>query len=196
MMSERRVRGARQLTGTGLIVLTALLTGAANAQAATPGASPQASAGEACVINAPSTQMNLIGHVAWGWRLPGGNWEFGANEGPGKNNVSETWHATAVSQRAMLAALRKGGPYQAAGFYVSVECVTVPAPKAAAAQQQVLREQGGQYQLVLRDCESQAYNVLSAYGVSGLPDDISDPVPNNWYQDLGPSAGFSPPKPL
>jgi hypothetical protein len=159
------------------------------ASAATP-------AGEACVVNAPTFANFLAGHVAWGFKLADGTWEFGANEGEGrKDGVSKTWYATG-SQQVMLATFLKGGPYQKPGYYVSVECVTVPAPKAAAAKQQVRHEQGEQYHLITQDCESQAYNVLSKYGVSGLPGDIRNPTPNTWYEELRPSAGFGPPKPL
>jgi hypothetical protein len=151
--------------------------------------------GEACVFNAPVIRVGLVGHVAWGFKLPGGDWEFGANEGAGKSGVSKTWHGTG-SQQSMLNTFLYGRPYDAVGYYTSVECVTVPDPKAAAAEQQVIREQAEHYILVLQDCETQTYNVLREYGVSGLPGDITFPVPNIWYEDLRTSAGFSAPEPL
>jgi hypothetical protein len=153
------------------------------------------SSGEACVFNAPSTAEGLIGHVAWGFRLPNGYWEFGANEGPGKRYTSKTW-ARIGSHGAMLNTFRNGGPYHSTGYYTTVECVTVPTFNATAAQQEAGYEQDQKYILVFQDCESQAYNVLSKYGVSSLPNDILHPVPNSWYNDLTTSAGFGPPTSL
>jgi len=151
--------------------------------------------GEACVINAPKLLAHLAGHVAWGFKLADGDWEFGGNEGGLSGASSKTWYKTG-SQQVMLATFLKGGPYQEAGYYVSVECVTVSEPKVAAAEQQVLDEQGERYILFTQDCETQAYNVLSKYGVIGLPSDATDVAPNTWYEDLRPSAGFGPPKAL
>jgi len=158
-------------------------------------AAPPAPTGEACVFDAPRISRGTIGHVGWGFRLPNGSWEFGANEGPGKRDISRTW-AEAGSWNAMLASFTNGGPYGSSGYYKSLECVAVPAFNAAAAQQEVGNEQHQLYVLIFQDCESQAYNVLSKYGVNGLPNYILHPYPNSWYNDLTTSAGFGPPTSL
>jgi hypothetical protein len=157
---------------------------------------PQATpSGEACVFDAPRLSRGTVGHVGWGFKLPDGNWEFGANEGPGKRDASNTW-AEAGGWDAMLATFTNGGPYDSSGYYTSYECVTVPTFNATAARQEVGSEQHQLYIPIYQDCESQVYNVLSAYGVSGMPNDILTWRPNSWYHDLTTSAGFGPPTSL
>ena len=74
--------------------------------------------------------------------------------------------------------------------------MTVPAFNASAAEQQVSHEQNELYLVPSQDCESQAYNVLNAYGVKNLPNDgVSDALPNNWFNGLS-SAGFGGPTSL
>jgi hypothetical protein len=149
---------------------------------------PPSSPGEACVFNDPRLLFGLAGHVGWGFELPGGNWEFGANEGPAKADVSVT-RAYTGNEASMLAwFINRGG-------YTRYRCVTVPAFNASAAEQQVSREQNELYGIPLSDCESQTYNVLKAYGVKNLPNDLLDPVPNNWFNGLS-SASFGSPTSL
>jgi hypothetical protein len=154
---------------------------------------PASSPGEACVFNDPRLLFGLAGHVGWGFELPGGNWEFGANEGPKwwplvKADVSITAAHTG-SEATMLAWFIN------AGGYTRYRCVTVPAFNASAAEQQVSHEQNELYLVPSQDCESQAYNVLNAYGVKNLPNDLLDPVPNNWFNGLS-SASFGGPTSL
>ena len=82
-----------------------------------------------------------------------------------------------------------------AGGYTRYRCVTVPAFNTSAAEQQVSREQNELYLPPSKDCESQAYNVLNAYGVKNLPNDVLDPLPNDWFNGLS-SAGFGGPTSL
>ena len=154
---------------------------------------PASSPGEACVFNDPRLLFGLAGHVGWGFELPGGNWEFGANEGPTwwplvKADVSVTRVYTG-SEATMLAWFIN------AGGYTRYRCVTVPAFNASAAEQQVSHEQNELYLVPSQDCESQAYNVLREYGVKNLPNDLLDPVPNNWFNGLS-SASFGDPTSL
>jgi hypothetical protein len=155
---------------------------------------PASSSGEACVFNDPRLLFGLAGHVGWAFELPGGNWEFGANEGPKlwplvKADVSKTTNNPPGSEATMLAwFINRGG-------YTRYRCVTVPAFNASAAEQQVSREQNELYGIPSQDCESQTYNVLKAYGVKNLPNDLLDPVPNNWFNGLS-SAGFGGPTSL
>jgi hypothetical protein len=154
---------------------------------------PASSPGEACVFNDPRLLFGLAGHVGWGFELPGGNWEFGANEGPTrwplvKADVSIT-RAYTGSEAAMLAWSINGG-------YTRYRCVTVPAFNASAAEQQVSHEQNEPYWVPSPDCESQAYNVLREYGVKNLPNDgVSNALPNNWFNGLS-SASFGGPTSL
>ena len=149
---------------------------------------PASSSGEACVFNDPRLFFGLAGDVGWGFELPGGNWEFGANEGPkNKADVSNT-AAYNGSEATMLAWFINGG-------YARYRCVTVPAFNASAAEQQVSKEQNERYVPPLKDCESQTDNVLREYGVKNLPNDVSDPLPNDWFNALS-SAGFGGPTSL
>ena len=162
-----------------------------------PNPGPPSPSGQACVFNAPDgvTPNGLIGHVGWGFSLPDGNWEFGANEGPGKSDISNTWAKTG-SHDDMLTTFTKGGPYHSTGYYTSLECVTIPSFNASAAQQEVSHEWQQRYIGIFQDCESQVYNVLSKYGIKALPNDILHPVPNSWYNDLTTIGGFGPPTSL
>ena len=150
--------------------------------------------GEACVFSAPSGSFGLAGHVGWGFELTSGTWEFGANEGPyywplRKADVSKTWDKTG-SFSVMLATFTEGGPYNGTKHYTTYKCETVPEPDAASAVTEVSNESHQYYAILVQDCLSQVYNVLNKYGATGLPNDILDPVPNTWYNDL---SGFSAP---
>ena len=136
--------------------------------------------------------FGLAGHVGWGFELPGGNWEFGANEGPKKwPLVQADLSITAAytgSEATMLAWFINGG-------YARYRCVAVPAFNASAAEQQVSKEQNEPYVPPGSDCESQTYNVLREYGVKNLPNDVLDPLPNDWFNGLS-GAGFGGPTSL
>jgi hypothetical protein len=162
--------------------------------------SPSVIHGEACVFNAPSGVTTIggdvIGHVGWGFELPSGYWEFGANEGPGNLLISKTWYATGTWEQ-MLMAFRDSGYYHSRMFYTQYRCTNVLTTSAdiAAAGATVNREYHEVYIPPGQDCESQDYNVLTAYGVRHLPGDITLPdalSPNTWFKQLS-GAGFSRP---
>jgi hypothetical protein len=153
---------------------------------------------KACVFDAPTgvtviAGKEIFGHVGWGFELPSGNWEFGANEGPGNLFISKTWYATGTWAQ-MLSAFRNKGHNHAAKFYTQYKCATVSATSASisAAGSTVLREFNEIYVIPGQDCEAQVYNVLTAFGVKQLPSDTSIlywPSPNNWFNHLS-GAGF------
>lgn len=155
-------------------------------------------AGEACVFDAPTGVTTvfghkIFGHVGWGFELPSGYWEFGANEGPGSLDISKTWYTTGTWKQ-MLAAFRNKGNYHSSTYYTTYKCATVntAASDITNAGTTVGREYHQFYFIPGHDCESQVYNVLSAYGVKQLPSDTSLfywPSPNNWFNHLS-SAGF------
>jgi len=93
----------------------------------------------------------------------------------------------------MLATFRQGGPYNRPNYYTTYKCQAVPMPDAASAATEVRHESHQYYAIPGQDCLSQVYNVLSKYGATGLPNDILDPVPNTWYNNL---SGFSAPSRL
>jgi hypothetical protein len=200
--------------------IAAAMTGAVSASAATapapatyhaspsgdgPYLASQHPAGEACVFNASNgadwgTPGAPYGHVGWGFEQADGSWEYGANEGPvnaPSDMTSNTWIKDGTWDD-MLADFAAGGAgYQPAGYYDSYECTAVAAVAAnpSAADNEANNEANEQYSIPTQDCESHVYNVLSAYGVSGLPSDISYPAPNSWYSALT-SDGFSQPTSL
>jgi hypothetical protein len=176
----------RRIFATAMALLT--LAGAAVAMAT---ASSASTSGAACIFNAPNgvvPTFHLVGHVGWGFELPSGSWEFGANEGPGSWDVSKTWSETG-SRATMLATFTKGGPDNKTGYYTQYRCATVTAFNATAAEQQVSHESHELYAVPGRDCESQAFNVLTRYGVRNMPGDIFYALPDSWFAHL-PSAGF------
>jgi hypothetical protein len=154
--------------------------------------------GKACVFDAPKgvttvSKKEIFGHVGWGFKLPSGYWEFGANEGPGNLDISHTWYTTGTF-RQMLNAFRNKGNHHSAGFYAKYKCATVNTTKAniSKAGATVGKEYNEFYVIPGKDCESQVYNVLAAYGVKHLPSDTSIrywPSPNNWFNHLS-KAGF------
>ena len=163
-----------------IVMVSALLT-LTGVSVAAATASLASTSGAACVFNAPNVAVEQ-GHVGWGFKLPGGNWEFGANDGPGAGDVSKTWKQTG-SAATMLATFARAGNYK------QYRCVTVPVSNASAAQAEVIREQHQLYIIPFRDCESQAYNVLGKYGVKFLPSHLLVPEPNSWFSLLY-LAGF------
>ena len=154
--------------------------------------------GKACVFDAPSGVTpvfghDIFGHVGWGFELPSGYWEFGANEGPGSLDISKTWYATGTFQQ-MLNSFRDKGRHHSLTYYETYKCATLNTTSTAIghAGTTVGKEFNELYFVPGRDCESQVYNVLAAYGVHHLPSDTSIhywPSPNNWFNHLS-SAGF------
>jgi hypothetical protein len=160
--------------------------------------------GKACVFNAPTGVAvfrghEIFGHVGWGFELPNGNWDFGANEGSAFLGISKTWYAEGTWQR-MLNVFSNSGFYHSAGHYTQYKCATVKTTSTdiADARAIVAEEYHEYYYPPTHDCESQVYNVLAAYGVKDLPSDMARlywPSPNNWFDNLS-SAGFGRAIPL
>ena len=152
--------------------------------------------GEACVFDAPKAflEAKLIGHVGWGFELHPGWWEFGANEGPGRGPfgaLSRTWIKLGTWNQ-MLSTFRN---YYKLGYYKTYRCASVDTSSSAISRAGGVanREFNEIYIPGPQDCESQVYNVLTAYGVRHLPSDTAflNPLsPNVWYLQL-PIAGFA-----
>lgn len=161
-------------------------------------------ASEACVFDAPSgvatiDGIDLFGHVGWAILLADGSWEYGANEGPGTQDASETWSATGTWWQ-MVAAFAGQGQYYAAGFYTQYRCADVNTSSGAitAALKTEVDENGQAYVVPGQDCESADYNILAAYAVGNLPSDLLARYwasPNNWFDNLN-SSGFYATEPL
>lgn len=157
-----------------------------------------------CVFDAPSgvatiLGINFFGHVGWGIELPDGSWEFGANEGPGNQDSSETWSSTGTWWQ-MLAAFQEQGHDYPAGYYTQYRCAIVNTTSGGimAAVNTAVNENNQPYIIPGQDCESEDYNILAAYAVSDMPSDLLAMYwisPNNWFDNLN-SAGFYSAEPL
>jgi len=162
-----------------IIVIAAALLSLGSASVVTATGSLASTSGAACVFDAPKSISLLVGHVGWGFELPNGTWNFGANDGALSSTTSDTREGNG-SRATMLADFADAA--SGANAYTEYKCVTVRAANASAAQQEVTRERNESYSILYnRDCESQVYNVLSKYGVKNLPSDSWDRVPNNWF---------------
>jgi hypothetical protein len=164
-----------------IIVIAALLTlGSASVVTATD--SSASTSGAACVFLAPNAIIsNVVGHVGWGFELPNGTWEFGANDGaPPGSKISQTVKGTG-SKATMLNDFATAS--SGSNAYIEYKCATVSAANASAAQQEVTREWNETYSIPKQDCESQVYNVLNTYGVKNMwrDSDLFDPFPINWF---------------
>lgn len=158
----------------------------------------------ACVFDAPSgvatiLGVNFFGHVGWGIELPDGSWEFGANEGPGDQDSSETWSSTGTWWQ-MLAVFKGQGQGYPAGYYTQYRCATVNTTSGGitAAVNAAVNENNQPYVIPGQDCESEDYNILAAYAISNMPSDLLAMYwisPNNWFDNLN-SAGFYATEPL
>lgn len=167
-----------------IIMISALLT-LTGVHVATATASSASTSGEACVFNAPALFFGLLGHVGWGFELPGGNWEYGANKGPFAaplNMTSDTVWTTGSKAKMLTWFTTEGG-------YTQYRCATVPGSNASAAEQEVKNDQRKLYVLVFEDCETQVYKVLNEYGVKNMPSDVRHAAPNDWFSLLN-QAGF------
>jgi hypothetical protein len=152
--------------------------------------------GEACVFDAPKAFLGtiLIGHVGWGFEIHPGWWEFGANEGPGRgpfDTLSRTWIKLGTWNQ-MLTTFRN---YNKRGYYKTYRCANVDTSSSDISSAGVVanREFNEFYIVGPQDCESQVYNVLTAYGVRRLPSDTASLnvlSPNVWYLQLH-IAGFA-----
>lgn len=135
--------------------------------------------GAACVFLAPNSIAWGIGHVGWGFELPNGSWAYGANDGAPWGTPSNTVRQPPGSKAAMLNYFAKAN--SGSNAYTEYKCATVRAPNASAAQQEVNREYREKYYIPTQDCVSQAYKVLSQYGVKNMPSFLVDWVPTNWF---------------
>src|SRR6185437_7016101 len=158
--------------------------------AAAAGAAGPGGTGQAVIFQRPSGAMGL-GHVGWGFYNPAtGTWTYGAVEGatssggssgsvyipPGQNNGA--WNATG-SYTDMVAAMNARG-------YMSATDVVVTTPNVGSANQVVAGQAGQGYDLIGNNCATTTDNVLTAYGLSGLPspNGLFDLAPNSWVNDV------------
>lgn len=207
MTALRNLRVRRGFAATAFI--TVGLTAGLNLLAVTAQAEPPATTtaarfstpGEACVFDAPTgmdlshTGQTLIGHVGWGYQVPGTNqYIFGATEtikstNPLTLNTSKVvWHDQG-SRGKMFMTFRSGSHLGGPGYYRSAECATITNSSVTSASNAVKDVENNHYSLVQLplfwkgNCMDDTYEILTAYGAK-LPSPkwpVSDWFPNDWF---------------
>jgi hypothetical protein len=153
--------------------------------------------GRVCMVDAPKATTFGIehGHVAWAFLISRdtGQWEYGANDGPvniPSDWTSKTWYKTG-DEKAMVAAFRAFKNADGSQYYQFIDCLSLSTNDSSAADQKVVSEQQEQYNVLTTTCLTDAANVMTAYGVSGLPLIVEGIIawPNIYFNRL-PGLGF------
>jgi uncharacterized membrane protein HdeD (DUF308 family) len=122
-----------------------------------------------------------LGHVGWAFEWHNGWFNAGAVENEQEKVIASPqemglWSAhTLDPSGAMQKQLGSYDEYKV--FYI-----TQPRPKEA--WRTVIWESRQPYTFVRHNCCDVVYDILRAYGTSGLPDPVEEPVPNDWYDAL------------
>jgi hypothetical protein len=142
------------------------------------------------IFQRPSGAMGL-GHVGWGYYDPAaGQWTYGAVEGgtssggssgaiyiaPGSPNGA--WNATG-SWSDMITAMN------GLGYSTGVD-IAAASPDVAAAANLVAAQAGQGYSLIGNNCATTTDNILTAYGITGLPspNSLTSLAPNEWVANV------------
>jgi len=180
----RGCRSARLVLNV-LLAALGLLAGLA-----VPSVAQAATAGRACIFNAPSGAI-IAGHVGWAFRNGSGdNWIFGATEG---SDNTTSWIETNGAWVHVLATFGQGlHSNKGIGYYTSYRCANVASSNPTLAYNQALTDARNGYDLRTNNCLTKSVDVLRAYGVSTLPTPTTlgiSQFPNTYYGNL-PGYGF------
>ena len=136
----------------------------------------------------------LLGHVAWGFELPHGDWMIGAVEGDGwhqGNGFNGFWSERVPDLGQALRHFSQMAYHQAE--YNQYKLLTMtpnvyPDPDGA---MQVMKWVSGQkYELFGRNCMNSAYDILRAFSRGGnynhqvLPSPDLNWIPNGWFNAI------------
>ncbi|MEC8443175.1 MAG: hypothetical protein VXZ05_03125 [Pseudomonadota bacterium] len=144
----------------------------------------------------------LLGHVAWGFELPNGEWMIGAVEGDGwrhGNGLNGFWSRRMPDLRRALQYFADMQFRDAEYNYYKLLRVTdevYPDPDGAMG---VMRWVSGQkYELFGRNCMNSAYDILRAFSRGGhfnqrtLPAPQFNWIPNGWFNAIQvPDSDFN-----
>lgn len=131
--------------------------------------------------------MNIIGHVGWGFEYPDGSWCVGAIEGDQwrPSNFNGFWARRVPS---FGAALQYCASMAARGAeYDCYKLFTVPEPRWQQADQAVAYVSRLKYELFGRNCMDSTYDVLRSFCGGGiyqggvLPKPQDHIIPNDWF---------------
>jgi hypothetical protein len=124
---------------------------------------------------------NGFGHVGWAFEWNTGWFNVGAVENEQRKAVASPqemgfWSAHTLDpigtmQKHLLT-------------YDEYKVVYVTKPRPKDAWRTVIWESRQPYTLLRHNCSDVVYDILRAYGTSGLFDPVGEPVPNDWYEAL------------
>jgi uncharacterized membrane protein HdeD (DUF308 family) len=122
-----------------------------------------------------------LGHVGWAFEWNNGWFNVGSLENEQGNPFASPqemgfWCAQTLDPSGAMQ--KRGMTYDA----YKVLYVTRPRPKEAWTT--VIWESRQPYTVVRHNCSDVVYDILRAYGTSGLLDPVEEPAPNDWYDVL------------
>jgi hypothetical protein len=188
-----------------LTLLTLFLIFGAFALISPSFAQAAASAGRACIINAPSGVLpgKLIGHVGWAYKAGSGDyWSFGSTEGTGTLTIpagSDTHSWSNAGTWFGLVGSFENAYYtyynvklHDAKYYTQYRCFNVSSSNSSTANAEVQRQATNGYDGFKNNCLTKAIAILKAYGVTNLQAAPST-APNTYFNNL---TGFEAVQPL
>ncbi len=133
----------------------------------------------------------LLGHVAWGYEYPNGEWLIGAVEGPDwRGGLNGFWAVKRPNLRSALmyfAKMKEQGAEYNCYKLLTVTPRTHVSPEYADQMVRWISQQ--KYELFGRNCMNSAYDVLRAfcngkYNFADLPHPNGNWIPNGWFNAI------------
>lgn len=133
----------------------------------------------------------LLGHVAWGFEYPNGEWLIGAVEGPEwKGGLNGFWAVKKPNLRSVLTYFAHMKTQGAEYNCYKLLTVTPETPVNFRYADQMVRWVSEQkYELLGRNCMNSAYDILRAlcngkYNFTDLPYPNTNSIPNGWFNAI------------
>jgi hypothetical protein len=151
--------------------------------------------GEVCAFIAPSGAAGL-GHPGWGYQIGGtSQFIYGATENEGNKAFVNSgqdigyWDRQGTFNQMINAFHDPTQPTinrRGVGYYTTYKCITTTTSAVGAANTQRHQARCGGYSVFFNNSLDHTYNVLHAYnGSVPMPKPADQPVPSNWYDQLG-----------
>ena len=124
---------------------------------------------------------NGLGHVSWAFEWHNGWFNAGSVENDQRKPFAMPqemgfWSAHTLDP---IGAMQKQ-----LGTYDEYKVLYVTQPRPKDAWRTLIWESRQPYTVARHNCSDVAYDILRAYGTSGLLDPVEEPVPNDWYDAL------------
>jgi len=139
-----------------------------------------ATAGEACIFDAPSgvgSASGLVGHVAWSFKVDNDRWVYGSTDG-GTPEKAKTWMEVGTKSE-MLQKFHSGAA--PVGYYTQYKCKIVNDAHALYAYNRVIQSAQNGYVFYADNCLYEAVAILKLYGLDDMADPQSRPLPNDYF---------------